>query len=197
LDAARPFDYESNKSEDLEKDGLLKIGIVGFGNFGQFLAKTLVKQGHTVLAHSRTDYGETARKMGVSFFKDADDFCEEHPEVILLCSSIIATESVLRSFPIQRLKRNTLFADVLSVKEFPRNLFLQVLPPEFDILCTHPMFGPESGKAGWSGLSFVYEKVRVGKGARAERCYRFLDIFAKEGCRMVEMSCTEHDRPCC
>jgi arogenate dehydrogenase (NADP+) len=194
LDAAQPFDYEFKKSEVLEKNSLLKIGIVGFGNFGQFLAKTLVKQGHTVLAHSRTDHGEVARKIGVSFFKDADDFCEEHPEVILLCSSIIATESVLRSFPTQRLKRNTLFADVLSVKEFPRNLFSQLLPPEFDILCTHPMFGPESGKAGWSGLPFVYEKVRVGKGARAERCYRFLNIFAQEGCRMVEMSCTEHDR---
>ena len=62
--------------------------------------------------------------MGVYLFKDADDFCEEHPEVILLCSSIIATESVLRSFPTQRLKRNTLFVDVFSVKEFPRDLFL-------------------------------------------------------------------------
>lgn len=191
--AAQPFDNESKKSEDFETTSPLKIGIVGFGNFGQFLAKTIVKQGHTVLAYSITDRGEIAQKMGVSFFKDADDFCEEHPDVILLCTSIISTESVLRSFPIQRLKRKTLFVDVLSVKEFPRNLFLHVLPPEFDILCTHPMFGPESGKAGWSGLSFVYEKVRIGKGARAERCYRFLNIFAKEGCRMVEMSCAEHD----
>jgi len=124
LDTSRPFDYESNKSEDLEKDGLLKIGIIGFGNFGQFFAKTLVKQGHTLLAHSRTDYGEIAQKMGVSFFEDIDDFCEEHPKVILLCSSIIGTKSVLRSFPIQRLKRNALFVDVLYVKEFPRNLFV-------------------------------------------------------------------------
>jgi len=194
LDAAQPFDNESKEIEDFETNSLLKIGIVGFGNFGQFLAKTIVKQGHTVLAYSITDREEVAQKMGVFFFKDADDFCEEHPDVILLCSSIISTGSVLRSFPTHRLKRSTLFADVLSVKEFPRNLFLQVLPPEFDILCTHPMFGPESGKTGWSGLPFVYEKVRIGKGARAERCYRFLNIFAKEGCRMVEMSCAEHDR---
>uniref|UniRef100_A0A0D6QYL8 Prephenate/arogenate dehydrogenase domain-containing protein n=1 Tax=Araucaria cunninghamii TaxID=56994 RepID=A0A0D6QYL8_ARACU len=194
LDAAQPFDYESKKIKEMEKKNKLKIGIVGFGNFGQFLAKTIVKQGHTVLAHSVTDYSEVARRMGVSFFKDPDDFCEEHPEVILLCTSIISTGSVLRSFPTQRLKRSTLFADVLSVKEFPRNLLLQVLPPEFDILCTHPMFGPESGKAGWSGLPFVYDKVRIGEGSRAERCERFLNIFAKEGCRMVEMSCAEHDR---
>jgi hypothetical protein len=56
LDVAQPFDYESKKSEDLEKNSLLKIDIVGFGNFGQFLAKTLIKQGHTILPHSRIDH---------------------------------------------------------------------------------------------------------------------------------------------
>ncbi|KAK9193341.1 hypothetical protein WN944_004038 [Citrus x changshan-huyou] len=119
----------------------LKIAIVGFGNFGQFLAKTIVRQGHTVLAYSRTDYSDVARKMGVSYFSDADDLCEEHPEVVLLCTSILSTEKVLKSLPFQRLKRSTLFVDVLSVKEFPRKLFFQHLPPDFDILCTHPMFG--------------------------------------------------------
>ena len=52
LDASQPFNYEFKRSEYLEKNSLLKIGIVGFGNFGQFLAKTLIKQGHRVLAHS-------------------------------------------------------------------------------------------------------------------------------------------------
>lgn len=28
-----------------------------------------------------------------------------------------------------------------------------------DLLCTHPMFGPESGRHGWRDLPFVYEKV--------------------------------------
>ena len=52
LGATQPFDYELKKSEYLEKNSLLKIGIVGFGNFGHFLAKTLINQGYTVLAHS-------------------------------------------------------------------------------------------------------------------------------------------------
>jgi hypothetical protein len=42
------------------------------------------------------------------------------------------------------------------------------------------MFGPQSGKESWKNLPFVYEKVRVGKGNRSERCDRFLDIFADE-----------------
>ncbi|XP_010244911.1 PREDICTED: arogenate dehydrogenase 2, chloroplastic-like [Nelumbo nucifera] len=195
LDAAQPYDYEAKINDRLEKSTKLKIAIIGFGNFGQFLAKTLVRQGHTVLAHSRSNYSAAARELGVSFFSDPDDLCEEHPEVILLCTSITSTESVLRSFPVQRLKRNTLFVDVLSVKEFPRKLFLKVLPPEFDILCTHPMFGPESGKHGWAGLNFVYDKVRIGsEESRINRCNHFLNIFAQEGCVMIEMCCIEHDK---
>ncbi|KAL9266114.1 Arogenate dehydrogenase 2, chloroplastic-like protein, partial [Drosera capensis] len=208
IDAAQPFDLESKLSQQhiprrqhqhqqqqqppmINK---LKIGIIGFGNFGQFLAKTLVLQGHVVLAHSRSDHSDIARSLGVRFFPDPNDLCEDHPDVILLCTSIISTESVLKSLPLGRLRRSTLFVDVLSVKEFPRNLFLKYLEPDFDILCTHPMFGPESGKDGWSGLPFVYDKVRVGKGeGREKRVEAFIDVFRREGCEMVEMSCAEHD----
>lgn len=57
------------------------------------------------------------------------------------------------------------------------------------------MFGPQSGKNSWIGLPFVYDKVRIGDGGfRIKRCEKFLDIFTREGCRMVEMSCEEHDR---
>jgi len=59
-----------------------------------------------------------------------------------------------------------------------RSMFaLQVLPEESDILCTHPMFGPESGKDGWNNLNFMYDKVRI----RDETtCSDFLHIFASE-----------------
>lgn len=186
--------YETQISNLFDKPPKLKIAIIGFGNFGQFLAKTLVKQQHTVLAYSRSDRFAEARSLGVSFSHDLDDLCEQHPDVVLISTSITSTEEVLCSLPIKRLKRNTLFVDVLSVKEFPRNLFLQNLPNGFDILCTHPMFGPESGKSGWDGLKFVYEKVRIGEEeSRVLRCNRFLDIFNCEKCEMVEMSCAEHD----
>ncbi|KAI3679327.1 hypothetical protein L2E82_51459 [Cichorium intybus] len=190
IDAAQP-----KINGNIAKSNTLKIAIVGFGNFGQFLAKTLVRQGHTILAHSRTNYSAVAADLGVSFYFNADDLCEEHPDVILLCTSVLSAEKVLRSLPLQRLKRSTLFVDVLSVKEFAKDLFLQIIPSDFDILCTHPMFGPESGKDSWKGLTFVYEKVRIGHDeSRVLRCEKFLDAFAKEGCIMKEMTCAEHDQ---
>nr|KYP55642.1 hypothetical protein KK1_001864 [Cajanus cajan] len=193
-DVGKLVKYNSNGSHHSDDKPKLKIAIVGFGNFGQFLAKTIVRLGHQVLAYSRSDYSHVAQELGVSYFNNVDDLCEQHPEVILLCTSILSTEKVLKSLPMLRLKRSTLFVDVLSVKEFPRNLFLQHLSPDFDVLCTHPMFGPESGKNGWNGLPFVYDKVRVGTDeARMSRCDRFLEIFSSEGCRMVEMTCAEHD----
>ncbi|XP_066375406.1 arogenate dehydrogenase 2, chloroplastic-like [Miscanthus floridulus] len=194
LDAAQPFDFESRAAGLLEERQRLKIAIVGFGNFGQFLARTFARQGHTLLTHSRTDHSALASTLGASFFTDPHDLCECHPDVVLLATSILSAEAVLRSLPVHRLRRNTLFVDVLSVKEFPKNLLLSSLPPDFDVICTHPMFGPESARDGWDGLPFVFDKVRVGDcPARRARAEAFLNIFEREGCRMVEMSCAEHD----
>ncbi|KAL5568862.1 hypothetical protein UlMin_025437 [Ulmus minor] len=72
-------------------------------------------------------------------------------------------------------EKKTLFIDVLSIKEHPKEVLLQVLPEESDVLCTHPMFGPESGRNRWKDLTFVYER----------------------GCQMLEISCEEHDKLAC
>lgn len=49
LDAAMPFDFEAKANARLKHANALRIGIVGFGTFGQFLAKRLVQCGHKVL----------------------------------------------------------------------------------------------------------------------------------------------------
>jgi hypothetical protein len=59
---------------------------------------------------------------------------------------------------------------------FPKQLLLMSLPPEVDILCTHPMFGPDSGKGSWAGLNFMFEKVRIGTDPKRERR---VDLFLK------------------
>jgi hypothetical protein len=54
-----------------------------------------------------------------------------------------------------------LVADVLSVKVHPYHVMKKLLPESCDVLCSHPMFGPDSGKDSWVGLPFMYHKIRV------------------------------------
>ena len=164
-------------------------------------------------------------------------FLDQQLDVIVFCVSITSFEDTVRQFTpslkIHVAKERArggihvapLIVDVLSVKEHARDILLEELPPECDILCTHPMFGPDSGRNGWKGLNFVYEKTRIDQcildpaspddsedtfidteghthsvhedsEAHVEgmdRMERFLSIWEEEGCRMVPMSCQEHD----
>ena len=43
-----------------------------------------------------------------------------------------------------------------------------------DLLCTHPMFGPDSGKISWSGLPFVYESVRIQNQERSQNFIKMI-----------------------
>ena len=57
-----------------------KVGIVGFGPFGQFLAKRWVERGHVVVAYSaRTDYSAKAAEMGVQYAKDMQQLASHRP----------------------------------------------------------------------------------------------------------------------
>ncbi|XP_030464195.1 arogenate dehydrogenase 1, chloroplastic-like isoform X1 [Syzygium oleosum] len=177
-------------SAPVSSSGNLKIGIVGFGTFAQFLAKAMIKQGHSLRATSRTDYSQLCADLGIAFFSDVAAFLGADNDVIMICTSILSFSQVLKSMPFHSLKQPALFVDVLSVKEHARDTLLRVLPEDSDVLCTHPMFGPESGKHGWRDLNFMYDKVRV---REENTCSSFLKIFEIEGCRMLEMSCTKHD----
>lgn len=216
----------------------LTIGVVGFGRFGQFIARSFQKYGKVIVT-SRSDYTEVANGMGVKYvpLSDPTAFFNQGVDVVVLAVSIMSFEPTLKNLiPFIKedlakraengVKQGPLFVDVLSVKEHAREVMLELLPAECDILCTHPMFGPDSGKNGWHGLNFVYERTRVDKvvldpsnnqnednekfvdnegnvhslhensEAHVEgmdRVERFLSIWEEEGCRMVPMSCREHD----
>lgn len=220
----------------------LTIGIVGFGRFGQFIARTFAQHGK-VIATSRSDYTDLAMGMGIEYVSLSNPalFLEKDLDVIVLATSIVSFEGTVKSL-VPHLEnyikhsgtgRGPLIVDVLSVKDYPRQIMLDLLPKGCDILCTHPMFGPDSGKNGWHGLNFVYEMTRIdgvvldqhkdrsssiqllddpdsfveeGTGRihsvhedseahieGKDRIERFLSIWEEEGCRMVPLSCKDHD----
>ena len=121
------------------KKSPLKIGIIGFGKFGQFLAKTFVKN-NDVYAVGRSDTSAVAKAIGCDFFPlfDMSSFAKVDCDVIILACSIISFEEVLRNIPKDVL-RGKLIVDVLSVKVHARKIMTQYLPEDADILCTHPV----------------------------------------------------------
>lgn len=80
----------------------LRIAIVGFGNFGQFLAKRFVEQGHLVFGTSRGDYTLKARELGASFVPAVEDLPDCRPDVVIFCTSITSLRSVMLKYPLQR-----------------------------------------------------------------------------------------------
>ncbi|TMW62855.1 hypothetical protein Poli38472_005473 [Pythium oligandrum] len=179
--------------EVVAKTARQTVGIYGFGNFGQFLAKTISKY-HTVRATSRTDYTDVARSLGCEYFSSETQLEKffEGLDVLVLCVSILSFENVVKSIPAHLLE-NVVIIDVLSVKTHPKQILLRDLPASSSILCTHPMFGPESGKYSWRGLPMMYEKVRVVSPEHGAHIAQFLRVFELELCRMLELTCESHD----
>lgn len=48
---------------------------------------------------------------------------------------------------------------------------------QVDLLCTHPMFGPDSGRGAWDGLNFMFDRVRIGSSSsRQQRADTLLQV---------------------
>jgi hypothetical protein len=95
----------------------------------------------------------------------------ELPSVLMMMMEL-PTALMMMTDPLPSIE-DYCFVDIIPI--------CQILPLGFGIVCTHPMFGPESGKNGWGKLPFVYDKVRVAEhGDQAIKCEQFLSIFEHE-----------------
>lgn len=175
-----------NLSNNIVNDKLT-IGILGFGRFGQFLGKELVKK-FKVIATSRTNYEIIANNYNIEFYDTLDKFFANKIDCLIVSTSILSFEKIIQKISKYDLS-DTLVIDVCSVKTFPKEVMTTYLK-DSDLLCTHPMFGPDSGKISWGGLPFVYENVRI---RNTERANEFIKFFSEKGCSMLKLSCEKHD----
>ena len=175
--------------ENKNTEKKIKIGIIGFGRFGQFLAKHLSKE-HWIWAYSRTDYSDISENLGTTFVSNIDQFISLDLDCIIIATSISSFEAVINKFPIEFFN-NKLIMDVLSVKSYPKEILLG-LKSNCDILCTHPMFGPDSAKDSWKNLPFVFEKVRLNQ--HYDKAEKIINFFRNKECKIVEITSEEHDK---
>lgn len=158
----------------------MKVGIVGFGSFGQFAARVLHEYAEVFVWSEpsiRSDYASTVEFAAL-----------RNMDVVILAVPLDAYEAVLIHLrPL--LLPGTVVVDICSVKVYSRDIMLRILKGHENMLITHPLFGPESATDGTAGHGIVVTDVI---GSRAEKCLAFCaDVL---GLNITRISAEEHDR---
>ncbi len=158
------------------------IGLIGLGRFGRMVYDYLKPHGGL-----RVWTRDQSKLQGLP---EAGSFEEAAAQdVIVLTVAISAMEATCRRLA-PRLRPGQLVIDTCSVKVEPVRTMLSLLPDAVEILGTHPLFGPDSGKNGIAGLKIVVCPVRI-----AEASYRpILDLLRGLELDVIETTPEEHDR---
>lgn len=163
----------------------MKIGIIGFGRFGQLLAKIL-KGKNEIKVFDKVDKSKSAKRISVCFC-DLKEICQQ--DLIILAVPISEMKHVLLKIK-DKLKENQIVMDVCSVKEYPAKLMLKHLPKKVEVVASHPLFGPDSAKHGLKRLQIVFCPLRI----KAKSFNKVKKIFKNLGLEIVQMTPLEHDQ---
>ena len=157
------------------------VGIIGFGRFGKVLANIL-QRGFAIKAYDPKPAGPFP---GVQFL-DLDTVLNE--KVIFIAVPIRHFESVIADIST-KLKKETTMIDVCSVKNYPVNIMLKILPDHIGVIATHPMFGPDSYMSN-SNLKMMINNTRD-----LYNQYSFWKrFFSDQSIQIIEMTPDQHDR---
>ncbi|MES2225277.1 MAG: prephenate dehydrogenase [Patescibacteria group bacterium] len=155
------------------------VGIVGYGQFGRFMAAHLSK-------YAQVRAFDVAGKEGV---------------LLVSLTDVASSDLLIFAVPVQNLEEaceqvvphvspGALIVDVSSVKMRPLAI-LKAYFPDHEILGTHPIFGPQSGKDGIEGLPLVVANVSW-TSEHYNQILRFLS--GTLGLHVIERTPEEHDR---
>ncbi len=162
------------------------IGIIGYGQFGRFVAEVFEQQFNTIV------YSRSNPIDNVKFFS-IEEVCKA--DFLIPCVPIAKFRETLELIK-PHLQPQTVVVDVCSIKVYPKTCLHEVLPDQ-KAVCTHPMFGPESYKhngGSVKGFNLMIENLTL-----AAPEYSGLVEFLQQKLELnvVEMDSDEHDRLAC
>lgn len=144
------------------------LGLIGLGAFGRLIVKHLAPYFRIVACDPDVQAQRFARRHAVAMTDVAE--CAAAP-VVIIAVPVAALDPVAHAIA-PHLRPGTLVLDVASVKVRPSQILQAVLPSHVDIVCTHPLFGPQSARHGIDGLKVVVCPIRT---ARLRRVVDFLE----------------------
>ncbi|MFL5727935.1 MAG: prephenate dehydrogenase/arogenate dehydrogenase family protein [Cytophagaceae bacterium] len=143
-----------------------ELGFIGFGNFGRFIIPHL-KPFFDITVCDSADFSKEAKLAGVKWGTLAETASREY---VALAVPVQFLENLLIQIKTM-VKPKALVFDLSSVKMKPIELMQKHLPDYVEIVGTHPLFGPQSGKNGIAGLNLVVCPVRTTKGGNLTRFF--------------------------
>ena len=138
-----------------------------------------------VWVYDNADRRREAEKIGVGW---SDFEIVASQKIVIFAVPLKAFATVL-SRAAAFLQPGALCFDVCSVKMEPLRLMQELLPETIEIIGTHPLFGPQSGREGIEGMRVALCPLRTTK---TEEIKQFLIRDLK--LRVFEKSPAEHDR---
>lgn len=161
----------------------MRVGVYGLGRFGSFWAKVLAEHKLDVYGYSRhpKDPIEGVTMAGEDEVLSCD--------AIFFCVAISAFSEVIDRVR-DRIPDGTLVMDTCSVKTYPAEIMTKKFSGRVNIIATHPMFGPDSGKNGIKGLPMVVCPLNCS----VTLVKQWTDLFRRWGLKVIRMSCDQHDR---
>ena len=163
---------------------MIEIGIIGFGQFGQFMAQHLTPF-FDVTACDTADRKHEAEKIGVKW----RDFETTVGKQIVIFAIPLKSFEVILTRAAPYLRADAMCFDVCSVKIKPLELMCAHLPETVEIIGTHPLFGPQSGREGIAGMRVALCPLRTAKTGQIKQF-----LAQKLKLQVFEKSPAEHDR---
>ena len=161
-----------------------ELGIIGFGNFGKLLAEAL-KPFFTIFIYDPEVVIEEVHELGV-LSCSLDEATSK--DVVILAVPVGILENVLIQIK-DKLKENALILDVSSVKVKPVTLMEKYLPKNVELIGTHPLFGPESGKNGFENLNITLCPIRT----KSMNCLKMF-LIKNFKLKIYEETAEKHDK---
>lgn len=144
------------------------LGLIGCGAFGEFALRHLTPFFRVRVHDAHRDLAPVAARWNVEPVGLA---AAASADIVVLAVPVQQLEALaLALAPL--LRPGALVVDVASVKLRPTEILTRLLPPHVDIVGTHPLFGPQSGRLGIAGLNVAVCPVRGGRAPAVEAFLR-------------------------
>ena len=156
-----------------------KVSIIGFGRFGNLLYE-LLQKGFEIDVFDIDPSNQTELVDFISLEEVLKN------DTIFLAVPIRDFEELMKDLST-KIQGNKTVIDVCSVKVHPKNMMLEHLSNEVDIIATHPLFGPDSFQE--RGSVMMMEKVRD----QHDRYDFWKSYFRSQNIIIEEITADQHD----